>query len=71
MFVIRFVFPDEGPVMWAGMYQGGFGWAPTLATALMYDNREDAERVLANAYGPAAKAYASVVEVTGEEGSEV
>jgi hypothetical protein len=67
-FAIRFDYPNDGPIMWAGMHKGAFGWAPTLASALIYNDRETAERVLANAYGPTSQTIASVVEVTGEEG---
>lgn len=48
-YVIRFNFP-EGTVLYAGMHKGAFGWAPTTATALVYEDREAAARVLANAY---------------------
>ena len=49
-YVIRFDFPEGGPPFYAGMHKGAFGWAPTTATALVYEDPEIAERVLCNAY---------------------
>jgi hypothetical protein len=51
-----------GPVF-AGLSDGALGFAPTLATALLYDNEEAAERVLKNGYGKETSAYGAVVEV--------
>lgn len=70
-YAIRFDFPDDWPEpgqLFAGMYKGAFGWAPTLATALLYDDEETAQRVLANGYGSAAK-YGSVVLVDAKVGA--
>jgi hypothetical protein len=67
---VRFNFPDGGPEYYAGLAGGAFGWAPTLDSALTYDRQEEAERVLANAYGPTARQYGEVVEVEVEEGGD-
>lgn len=64
-YAIQFTYSDGGP-LYAGMADGAFGWAPTLETALIYDEREVAERVLANAYGPAMRDIGEVIELKGE-----
>jgi hypothetical protein len=61
-FAIRFDFP-EGEPLYAGMHKGAFGWAPTLATALIYSDEETAQRVLENAYGSGGRRYGRVVAV--------
>lgn len=65
MWAIRFDFP-EGGTLYAGRYKGGFGWAPTLATALKYNERETANRVAANAYPRAWQEFVTVIEVPDE-----
>jgi hypothetical protein len=60
-YAVRFDFP-EGDSCYAGMYKGALGWAPTLATTLLYDDEEDAQRVLVNAYGNLAR-YGRVIVV--------
>lgn len=50
-YAIRFDFPDLGPPYYAGMHKGGLGWAPTLKTALLYDDIDVATRMLTNGYG--------------------
>jgi hypothetical protein len=62
IFAIRFDFP-EGEKLYAGMHKGAFGWAPTLATALIYEDEETARRVLVNGYGKLAQDYGRVVVV--------
>jgi hypothetical protein len=61
-FAIRFHFPGMDGVTYAGDYKGALGWAPTLKTAIIWTNRETAERILENGYGSMA-AYGEVVEV--------
>jgi len=62
-FAIRFDFPGADPVF-AGMYKGAAGFAPTLATAKTWGKREDAVRFLTASYGSSA-GYGTVVPVTG------
>jgi hypothetical protein len=60
-YAIAFDFPEG--TMYAGMHKGAFGWARTLATAVVYDNEATAKRVLDNAYGEAAAKWGRVVIV--------
>ena len=62
MYAIRFDYGD-GVMLYAGMHKGAFSWAPTLATANLYDDASTAGRVLKNAYGGLAK-IGQVVEVS-------
>ena len=59
-YAIRFDYP-EGSV-YAGMHKGALGWAPTLATALLFDDAEKARRLLTAGYGRSAE-WAKVVPV--------
>lgn len=52
-YAIRFDFP-EGAV-YAGMHKGGLGFAPTVATACLFDDSDQALNTLTNGYGPARK----------------
>lgn len=61
MYAIQFDFASDWKC-YAGLHKGAFGWAPSLATALTYADRQTAENVLTNAYGKAA-AFGRVVEV--------
>jgi hypothetical protein len=61
-YAIRFDVPDADEPIYAGMHKGALGWAPTLATAKLYDDPDHAARELANGYG-AMKAYGRVVTV--------
>ena len=64
-YAVRFDYPDV--TFYAGLAKGAFGWAPTLKTALLYDDAESAQRVLKNAYGPSANEWGKVVSVNAEE----
>lgn len=66
VYAIRFDFPDSNDVLYAGMHKGALGWAPTLATALLFQTREEAGRNLANGYG-ASTQYGTIVEVITNE----
>lgn len=59
-YAIRFDYP-EGTV-YAGMFKGALGWAPTLATALIFDDAEKARSLMAAGYGGSAD-WAKVVPV--------
>lgn len=59
-YAIAFDFP-EGTV-YAGDYKGAAGWAPTLASAWLFDSAEVALRTMKNAYGASAD-WARVVIV--------
>ena len=65
VYAIRFNYPD-GDILYAGMFKGALGWAPTLATALFFPSREEAGRTLANGYGNSAE-YGTIVAVNTEE----
>lgn len=60
-YAVRFDFP-EGTV-YAGLYQGACGFAPTLRTALLFPDADRALGTLTNGYGP-ARAWGRVVPVT-------
>jgi hypothetical protein len=62
-YAICFDYPEADDPYFAGEFKGGLGWAPTLATALLFDDEETAERTLENGYTPANQVYATVVEV--------
>ena len=62
-YAIRFDFPDGGAPFYAGAYKGGLGWAPTLATAFIYDDADTAARVLTNGYGKEARKWGRVIQV--------
>ena len=65
-YAIRFDFP-EGQTLYAGRHKGALGWAPTLDSALILDNRETARRYLLNGYG-AATIYGHIIDAdTGQE----
>jgi hypothetical protein len=61
-YAIRFDYPEGTEPLFAGMHKGALGWAPTLKTALMYDDADVAARVLENGYGSTAK-FGRVVQV--------
>ena len=61
-YAIRFNYAPDW-IVYAGMHKGAFGWAPQLETALLYDDKEVAERVLKNCYGKASAEYGEVIEV--------
>ena len=61
-YAIRFRFPDMEGISYAGDYKGTLGFAPSLDTAIIWTERETAERILKNGYGALA-AYAEVIEV--------
>lgn len=60
-YAVRFDFP-EGAV-YAGIADGSYGFAPTLATAEMFEDFDTANRTMRNAYGAAIVEYGRVVEV--------
>jgi hypothetical protein len=60
-YAIQFNYP-EGEC-YADIHKGAFGWAPTLKTAMSWDDPEDAARVLANAYGGEAAKWGEVIPV--------
>lgn len=59
-YAIQFDYP-EGTV-WAGMHKGALGWAPQLATALLFDDADRARATMLNGYGSSAE-WARVVKV--------
>ena len=61
-YAIRFDYPEATQPVFAGMHKGALGWAPTLKTALMFDDAEDAQRTMENGYGSSAT-YGRVVLV--------
>lgn len=60
-YAIRFNFP-EGEV-YAGLHKGAAGYAPTLATAMEFDNYGKAQAMLEHAYGPASRNHGEIVLV--------
>jgi hypothetical protein len=66
-YAIRFDYPETpNRPIYAGMHKGALGWAPTLATALLYDDAETATRVLANGYGRETQSFGTIIEVEAE-----
>ena len=62
-YAIRFVDPDDpGGAFYAGDYNGAMGFAPTLKTALIYDDEETARRALENGYGTLRR-YGNVIAI--------
>lgn len=59
-YAIRFDFP-EGDTPYAGLHKGALGFAPTLATALLFDDADRA-RALIGGYGTLGE-WAKVVPV--------
>jgi hypothetical protein len=63
-FAICFDFPEApGEPLFAGWAGDAPGFAPTLATAMRFDDWDVAERFLANSYGPSIGECGAVVEV--------
>jgi hypothetical protein len=58
--VIEFNYPEQTNRLWAGMHEGALGWAPQIETAIVWVDKEAAERTLTNGYGNSAK-YGRVV----------
>ena len=63
-FTIQFDFGDGAPPWYAGLFKGALGFAPTLESALIWSERETAERFLENGYGSAGTTHGRVIEVT-------
>ncbi len=61
-YAIRFTGLTAEPI-YAGMFKDALGFAPTLETALIYDDHMVAERVLLNGYGSGAAAFGDVIAV--------
>ncbi len=61
-FAIRFDFPEAAEPLYAGTYKDALGFAPTLATALMFSTVDAAAQMLDNGYGHAS-VYGRVVPV--------
>lgn len=62
-YAIRFDFPTEDGPLFGGLYQGACGWAPTLATAFMFEDADEARQLMTNGYGNMAK-WARVIKVS-------
>lgn len=60
-YAIRFDFPELEQPLFAGKAEGAAGFAPSLRTADLYDDRDVAERVLQNAYGDEVRKLGRVV----------
>lgn len=61
-YAIRFDFP-EGTV-YAGDYKGACGFAPQVATAILFTDANQARSLLEHGYGEASKEWGRVVVVT-------
>ncbi len=61
MYTIQFDFPGDTSPCYAGIHKGAAGWAPTLATARFWSDKESAQRWLENGYG-ATGAYGTVIK---------
>jgi hypothetical protein len=63
-FTICFDFPElEGEPQFAGWYKGTPGFAPSLASAMLFDDEETAERFLNGSYAAETAECGRVVEV--------
>lgn len=62
-YAIQFDWPEADKPCFAGLHKGAAGWAPTLKTAMFWDDPDDAARWLVNAYGPNTATYGRVVQV--------
>lgn len=65
-YAIRFDFPESDEPLFAGRHQGALGWAPRLATALLFETAEAAKTLLENGYGDSGR-WARVIEVKAGE----
>jgi hypothetical protein len=61
VYAIRFDFPDSDAPIYAGDYNGAAGFAPTLATALVFADADGAVRFLRFAYSDGLVPYGRVV----------
>jgi hypothetical protein len=70
-YAIRFDDPDGQPV-YAGLagQPPAWGFAPSLATAHLFDDADVARRTLENGYTPSVRAWGKVVRV-GDSGGVV
>lgn len=62
-FAVRFDFPGATTPCFAGLHKGAWGWAPTLATAELFDTIEAAQNCLDNAYTKNSRLYGRIVTV--------
>lgn len=62
-YAIRFDYPESDQPVYAGKHKGALGWAPTLATAIMFDDADAAHRTLENGYGTENRKWGRVVQV--------
>jgi hypothetical protein len=63
-YAIRFDFP-EGKAF-AGMYKDAAGFAPTIATAELFNDADLARRWLENSYGDGTRPWGKVVIVVDQ-----
>jgi hypothetical protein len=62
-YCIQFDFPGA-PVVFAGLVDGNaMGFAPTLKTATLYDDADEAHRFLTNGYGSEINKWGRVMTV--------
>ena len=59
-FLIQFDYP-EGGTFWAGTYKDSIGWAPSAASAIVFDTAGAAQLMLDNGYGPHTRPFGKVV----------
>lgn len=59
-YAIQFDYPEG--TCWAGLHKGACGWAPSLATALLFDDADKARSLMECGYGNSAE-WGRVVEV--------
>lgn len=66
-YAVRFDFPEAPEPVYAGLYRGAWGWAPTLRTAELFDDADTAARTLANGYGESTRRFGRVIAVDEHE----
>jgi hypothetical protein len=66
-YLICFDFPELDEPVFAGWAGDAPGISPTMAGAMRFELEADAERFLANSYGPNIGEYGTVVEAEGTE----
>lgn len=61
-YAIRFDFPEAQTPLFCGETKGGLGFAPTLASAKLFEDVDVADRFLKNGY-PGSATFGRVVQV--------
>ena len=70
-YAIRFDFPELDGPLYAGDSKGAAGFAPSLDSAFIYENREVADRTLTHAYPLSISTNGRVIAVRDDRPVEI